>query len=111
MNNNKASDFFHKEDNLNCAQAVLKFCESHEAVNPEIISEFKAHGGGRAPEGVCGALYAVNFIFNDMKETSELEKEFTSLAGSTACREIRRNRKLSCAACVDLAGDFAIKKI
>ena len=107
MNKDKASDFFHKEDKLNCAQAVLKFCDSHKAVNPEVISEFEAHGGGRSPGGVCGALHAANFIFNDSGKTAELEKEFIAVAGSTICREIRRGGKLSCADCVDLAGSFA----
>jgi hypothetical protein len=107
MNKDKASDFFHKEDKLNCAQAVLKFCESHESISPEIISEFQACGGGRAPEGVCGALHAIKFIFDDPEKHLEFEKEFIAVAGSTTCREIRRGGKLSCAACVDLAGSFA----
>jgi len=107
MDNIKASDFFHKEDKLNCAQAVLKFCESHERISPEIISEFQAHGGGRAPEGVCGALHAVKFIHDDSEKNIDFEKEFIAAAGSTICREIRREGKLSCADCVDLAGCLA----
>lgn len=50
----QASDFFHAEDNLNCAQSVLKYFDAPAAQ----IAEFKAFGGGRAPEGLCGALYA-----------------------------------------------------
>jgi hypothetical protein len=107
MDSIKASDFFHKEDNLNCAQAVLKFCESHESVSPEVISEFKVFGGGRAPEGACGALYAVKFMFGNSKKTAKLEKDFIVAAGSTICCEIRQSGKLSCSACVDLAGNFA----
>lgn len=104
MDNSKASDFFHKEDNLNCAQAVLKFSESHKNVSSEVIRDFKAFGGGRAPGGVCGALHAADFIFDCSDKTAELEKEFITLAGSTICRDIRQDGKLSCAACVDLAG-------
>ena len=44
----QASDFFHAEDNLNCAQSVLKYFDAPAAQ----IAEFKAFGGGRAPEGL-----------------------------------------------------------
>ena len=104
MDNTKASDFFHKEENFNCAQAVLKYAESHEVVNEELIAEFRNFGGGKAPEGLCGALYAAQHIFNDNKKTGQTKVKFVNEAGSVTCREIRKGKKLSCTGCVDLAG-------
>ncbi|MFA7230136.1 MAG: hypothetical protein WC071_02585, partial [Victivallaceae bacterium] len=64
----KASDKFHKEENFNCAQAVLKFFEDHPSVTVQDIADYKAWGGGRAPEGVCGAIFATGKILNDQEK-------------------------------------------
>ena len=106
----KASDKFHGVEKYNCAQAVLKFFETHPAVSPDKIEEFKQFGGGRAPEGVCGALYAAGHVLNNEKLLAELKETFKREAGSCCCREIKEAGRLSCAECVDLAADFCSKK-
>lgn len=107
----KASDKFHGVENYNCAQAVLKFFEDHAAVSPEKIEEFKQFGGGRAPAGVCGAIYAAAHILNNETLTDELSEAFRREAGSRCCREIKAAGRLSCAGCVDLAADLCSEKI
>lgn len=111
MDNKKASDFFRKEDKLNCAQAVLKYYETHKSVTPDVIADFKSYGGGRAPEGLCGALYAAKHVFGDEDKTCKAEEVFIEAAGSVNCREIRKANKLSCTACVDLAGECLKKHL
>lgn len=107
----KASARFHGVENYNCAQAVLKFFEDHTAASQEKIKEFKQFGGGRAPAGVCGAIYAAARIMNNEKLTDELKERFKQEAGSLGCREIKAVGRLSCAGCVDLAADFCSKTI
>ncbi|MFA6102585.1 MAG: C-GCAxxG-C-C family (seleno)protein [Victivallaceae bacterium] len=107
----KASEKFHGVEKYNCAQAVLKFFEDHAAVSPEKIEEFKLFGGGRAPDGVCGAIYAAEHILNDRTLIDELKETFKREAGSHCCREIKAAGRLSCAGCVDLAADLCAEKI
>lgn len=107
----KASDKFHGVEKYNCAQAVLKFFENHPAVSPEKIEEFKQFGGGRAPEGVCGAIYAAEHILNDKKLTDELKETFKRDAGSHCCREIKTAGRLSCPGCVDMAAEWCSEKL
>ncbi|QSH41022.1 C-GCAxxG-C-C family (seleno)protein [Lentisphaerota bacterium ZTH] len=109
MNKKKASDFFHNEDNLNCAQAVLKFFEDNEIVSDELIAQNKAFGGGRAPEGTCGALYGAMQLLQSAEHNQKAKEFFIKYAGSFECRAIKEAGKISCAKCVDLAADFLDK--
>ena len=69
MTQKKASDYFHKEDSYNCAQAVLKYFQKEYTVSQEIIDSYSAYGGGRAEDGLCGALYAAKFLLDDPRKT------------------------------------------
>ncbi len=96
----QASDFFHAEGNLNCAQSVLKYFNAPA----EQIAEFKAFGGGRAPEGLCGALYAAKVLLNDDAKFAELCREFAAkTGGALTCRELKGEAEFPCPACVNLA--------
>ncbi len=102
----KASDFFHKEDNLNCAQAVLRYFGADE----KLIAEYKAFGGGRAPEGICGALYAAKTLLNDDRKFAALCEKFSKESnGVLSCKDIKAKEKISCPRCVDLAGELLEK--
>ena len=105
----KASDYFHKEDSYNCAQAILKKFQSENSISQEMIDSFSAYGGGRAENGLCGALYAAKTLLNDPKKKEPLNKEFLKKAGSVKCSEILKLKKLSCADCVDLAAQIVDK--
>lgn len=94
---------------MNCAQSVLNGFKEEFNISEDKIKEFQNYSGGRAPGGLCGALYAAKTILesrNNEKKFEELEKEFTSCAGSTKCKEIRMNRCLSCSGCVEKVSEF-----
>ena len=103
MTQKNASDYFHKEDAYNCAQAILRSFQSEYSISQKMIDSYSAYGGGRAEDGLCGALYAAKTMLNDPGKTELLKKEFLKKAGSVKCREILKLKKLPCADCVDLA--------
>lgn len=87
------ANFLGKNGKLhNCAEAVAAAFGQEEPAHV-------GHGSGRAPDGWCGAAYAAAQL---CKDPESVEKTFTEVAGSVKCREIRRTKKLDCAACVDL---------
>ena len=69
-----------------------------------MLTEGKAFGGGRAKDGVCGALYAIGMI--DKNLYNKIEKDFEVEAGSLKCKDIKKIEKLSCRNCVA----YAVKK-
>lgn len=46
----------------NCAQAVIAGFKDKFSLEDGLVETFTAHGGGKAPEGCCGALYAARHI-------------------------------------------------
>ena len=103
MTQKKASDYFHKEHDYNCAQAILKNFQSEYSISQEMIDSYSAYGGGRAENGLCGALYAAKNLLNDPKKIELLNDAFLKKAGSVKCKGILKLKKLPCAGCVDLA--------
>jgi len=102
----KASDYFHNEDSYNCAQAILKNFQLEYSISQEMIDSYSDYGGGRAENGLCGALYAAKNLLNDPKKTELIKEEFSDKAGSINCRKIMKLKKLPCADCVDLAAQI-----
>lgn len=110
-NRKKAIEFFHaKPERLNCAQAVAKSYQEKFNIPEEIISNFKDYGGGRAPEGTCGALYAANYILCTQGMSDVVDK-FKKIAGSTKCRELKREFKFPCEDCVSLGDRLVAEKL
>lgn len=97
-----ASDHY-KARRGNCAQSVaLAWTDKKEPESQHAERCFTVHGGGRAPEGLCGALHAARELASEHKELlTNRFKERTD--GHTTCRDIRRNRAMPCADCVALA--------
>ena len=92
----KAVDYFHKTpERLNCAQAILTAWKDECGVSEEMIQNFKQFGGGKAPEGTCGALYAAEYL---------VQKQ-------DACRSIRANGTASCQRCVEIADELMSQKL
>ncbi len=104
----KASWYFHHPDyGYNCAQAIIF---RHEET-PEALAIMARNGGGRAPEGLCGALYGGLFILrNHPEDQQKLKEAFCSEIGSSHCREIRSRRLAACKQCIEVA-DRALEKI
>jgi len=99
----KSEEFFHqKPENLNCAQSVLRGFQQELNIPQSRIDLFRAYGGGRTPDGTCGALYVADMLLREQGKDS-VSKEFEEKAGATACLNIRRAGKTSCMDCVKIA--------
>lgn len=97
-----ASEFFAEVPRrYNCAQSVAA-----GAGREDLTSDFAAMGGGRAPEGLCGALYAALQLLPEEKQETAREA-FQARAGALYCREIKSGTGFSCAECVKLAEKLA----
>jgi hypothetical protein len=94
---------------LNCAQAILKTFQKEFGVEAAELEKFAAYGGGNAPDGLCGAFYAVKYLGEQQPgwfELASFENSFREEAGSLQCREIKAAKKLSCADCVTKCAAF-----
>lgn len=93
----------------NCAQAIVCGYGERFGIDDELVVSFKAYGGGRAPEGKCGAVYAAEYVLEQLGHRDKVEalmSLFEKEAGSTKCRDIRHLKKLSCLGCVQEADLF-----
>ncbi|MCL1868194.1 MAG: C-GCAxxG-C-C family protein [Paludibacter sp.] len=103
--------FFHiKPENLNCAQSVLKGFHNELNIEQNEIDDFRAFGGGRAPEGLCGALFAAETLLAHRGKSS-IRAEFAKQAGDITCFKIKKNAKTSCNQCVKIADELLAKKL
>lgn len=93
----------------NCAQAVLIAFQEPLQIPDCIVDSFKEHGGGRAPDGICGAAYAAEFVLGMagiVEEDTNVVQHLNTLAGSAKCKEIKSHKKLSCVGCVEACTDY-----
>ena len=98
-------------EKMNCAQAIIKAFQGNYAIGEDEIKKYMAHGGGRAPDGVCGAVYAARelLIKHHPEKIKEFDQFIIGLAGSDKCLEIRKLRKLSCLGCIERSAEFLAK--
>ena len=88
---------------LNCAQAIATAFQDVYNIAPAKIEAHKRSGGGRAPGGTCGALHAALDLIEDAAQRETLSTRFADIAGNTHCRAIRKEKRISCAGCVEAA--------
>ena len=101
-----------KKKRLNCAQSVLKAFQKRYDIPDDFIDSYAENGYGKAPKGYCGAFYAAKYFFDKKNISSKvLENHFMKYAGSVLCKEIRKNRKLSCLKCVEEATRVVINHL
>ncbi len=93
----------YREERMNCAQSILRGFQEQFNVSEEMIAEARNWGGGRAEDGLCGALHSACRLTSDEKVRQSLHECFLSEAGAERCREIRKLGRLSCGGCVELA--------
>jgi len=93
---------------LNCSQAVAEAFKDQFPLSSETMNELAGCGAGRAPGGVCGALYAVEKMLaaTNPLSTAQCRQKFVERGGSDKCHDIRASRRLSCPGCVRTAGEF-----
>ncbi len=105
MPNETMSDvavFLFRKGKKNCAEAVAGAWQQVTGRNLETTENLRKCGSGRAPQGLCGAIYAAQLV-SDEDRKAELTHRFADAAGSLGCREIRSMKKLSCTGCVEVA--------
>ena len=101
---NKAFELFTAVPKLhNCAQAV-----ADGMGRSDLVPELAACGGGRAPEGLCGALHSALLLVKPEKRDA-VKAEFSAAAGALTCREIKGETRFPCAECVRIAADLVEK--
>jgi len=103
----QALHYFRGEKKDNCAQALLKAFQKECTIDDELIAKAKGWGGGRAPDGLCGALYGAQLLFNDDAVRSALARAFGEAAGDILCKPIRKAKTMSCKQCVAHAATIA----
>lgn len=98
MKKNAVASFHRLPENYNCAQAVLHGYQRVTGDRGLPVACYKPYGGGRAPGGVCGALYAACELAPE--RSGELMRAFEARAGSTLCTAIKLDSKYPCVSCV-----------
>lgn len=88
----------------NCAQSVACGLGRDELYAP--LAE--CGGGGKAPNGRCGALHAAMLIAGENR-ADELRRRFVSALGAETCAELKRSLAVPCAKCVETAAQLAIE--
>lgn len=104
MSAEKAVELFTAVPKLhNCAQAVAGGCGRED-----LVAELASCGGGKAPGGFCGALYAA-CVISDEAEKEEIISRFRKAAGAITCREIKTVTGYPCVECVRTAAGLLKK--
>lgn len=93
---------------MNCCESVAHAFKDSIPLPDEELKNFAWFGGGRAPEGYCGAVYAAKRLLevSGSQNSAKLVEIFTAIAGSVKCREIKALKKLSCSSCVEKAAEI-----
>ena len=99
---NRALELFTATPRMhNCAQSVA--CGLGR---DDLYGELSACGGGRAPEGRCGALHAAMLAAGEAR-AAEIRKSFVAELGSDKCLELKQKLAVPCAKCVETAALLA----
>lgn len=85
----------------NCAQTVCAAFGRDDLVEPMATC-----GGGRAPEGTCGALYGAMQVMPE--KSAAILAAFVAANGAAACREIKGANRVPCQECVRCAASILV---
>lgn len=80
----------------NCAQTVCAAFGKNE-----LIEKMGICGGGRAPEGICGALYGALHV--EPGHRDRIISLFEGELGATKCLDLKKRHKADCRDCVRTA--------
>jgi hypothetical protein len=109
MKNHALAAFRKPPEQLNCAQSVLYGYQQVTGDTGISIASLKPFGGGRAPEGLCGAIYSACLVAPDA--ANDLKENFSKVIGSAFCRQIREANRHSCDVCVSRASELLEARI
>lgn len=93
----------------NCAQSVAAAWHKKTSLNIKLVDELAGCGHGKAPEGLCGALYATLCIA-DKHDAENIINQFRYVSGGhTTCKAIRSAGTLPCSQCVGVSAELLEK--
>ena len=75
-----------------CAQTIYA---AFDGSDESKLAHYKENSGGRAPENMCGALFAALEIAPESAR-KEIAMDFAKRTGSTKCKEIKMRKMRSC---------------
>lgn len=100
-----ASEFYMNRRG-NCAQAVINAWQEKTSQDNTLIEDMGTCGNGKAPNGLCGAVYAAKHVL-DYEAAEKLLNDFSEITGGfLKCREIRSAKALKCRECVETAAEL-----
>lgn len=112
MSKERAKNNFLGKDTkrLNCYQAVLEAFKEKFNISDDEIEEGLAFGSGKAPDGLCGAVYAVKVLLekNNKDDFNDFASNFLFDNGALRCFELK-NLKKSCLLCVEESAKYLEK--
>lgn len=97
---------FYLEKRGNCAQSVAFSWSKYMEGNEIAANDLSTSGLGKAPEGMCGAIYAAQGLVEASLQDEIIEKFKKVAQGHITCKDIRKSRALSCVECVGTAADL-----
>lgn len=92
----RTEPYFH-----NCAQAVCSALGRED-----LLEAVSACGSGKAPDGVCGALYGA-LLCTSGHSRDELKRRFVEKLGYFRCRDLKKEGRVPCRDCVASASALA----
>lgn len=98
---------------VGCAQAVAEALRQQWGLDDTFVMSMAEATGGQAPGGQCGAVYAALRVAEERIPGKKqlIEDYFKKEAGGLTCREIRSQRKLRCADCVEQAANLLSSEV
>ncbi len=111
MHDKLASEYFSRKYRLGCAQAVTKSFQQNLKISDERINLLAAYNTGQAPNGMCGAIYAALELCTSEEQHNRLLNQFLHKAKHLSCRDIRKNKTISCRQAVELAAKIFATEI
>jgi hypothetical protein len=97
---------YHRQRRGNCAQSVAYAWGVKHRGAKGVEEVFDGCGGGRAPGGLCGALYA-SCKLAGAAAAETIRQRFVEITGGLqTCRDIRASNRVPCSACVEWAAEL-----
>jgi hypothetical protein len=103
---NKAVRYYRGIEGYNCAQAILKVFQERLNISENQIIAYTDYGGGKAEDGICGALYAIKQLAGDPELIKKIVRQFKEEVGTVYCDEILELGRLSCTGCICTASEI-----
>ena len=101
---NKAVELFNAVPKIyNCAQTIAA-----AAGREDMLEDMKLCGGGKAPEQLCGALYAAMLVAGD-DNALKLREDFSAALGAVTCSDLKNYEMVPCVRCVEKAAELLEK--